>query len=74
MLMDIHTLATIQQDRHQELMRLAAQQRLVQTQIENDNRPQAKATARAKRNATRVTLPEKLFAIFQMRIRTVLPR
>ena len=74
MLMDMNTLATIQQDRHQELMRLAAQRRLVQTQPENGNRPQAPVKSGAKQSATRMSLQEKLFAIFQMRIRTVLPR
>lgn len=73
MLMDIHTLATIQQDRHQELLRQAAQQRLVQAHTENGNRRQAKVTTRGKQAAPRTSLQEKLFAIFQMRIRTVLP-
>lgn len=74
MLMDMNTLATIQQDRHQELMRLAEQQRLVQTHSENGNRPQAKATTGVKQTVAHGSLQEKLFAVFQMRIRTVLPR
>ncbi len=74
MLMDINTLATIQQDRHQELMRQAAQQRLVQPQTENGKPRQGKATTGVKQSAAHWRLQEKLFAIFQMRIRTVLPR
>ncbi len=74
MLMDINTLATIQQDRHQELMRLAEQQRLVQTHTANGNRTQAKAMSGVKHSVTRTSLQEKLFAVFQMRIRTLLPR
>lgn len=74
MLMDLNTLATIQQDRHQELVRLAAQQRLVQTHTAKGNRPQAKAATGVKQTVTRNSLQEKLFAVFQMRIRTLLPR
>lgn len=73
MLMDLNTLTTIQQDRHQELMRLAAQRRLTQMQPEkSDSRPvQERYGAQP---AHRLTLQEKLFAVFQTRIRTVLPR
>jgi lipopolysaccharide biosynthesis protein len=74
MLMDVNTLATIQQNRHQELMRLAEQQRLVQTHNAKGNRRQAKATTGVKQTLTRASLQEKLFAMFQMRIRMVLPR
>lgn len=74
MLMDINTLATIQQDRQQELMRQAAQQRLVQTHTAKDNRLQAKVTTGVTQSATRTSLQEKLFTVFQMRIRTMLPR
>ncbi|MCE7986470.1 MAG: hypothetical protein DYG89_35310 [Caldilinea sp. CFX5] len=74
MLMDINTLATIERDRHQELMRLAEQQRLVQTLHKTGNRRQPKATTERKETATHASLQEKLFALFQMRIRTLLPR
>jgi hypothetical protein len=74
MLMDINTLATIQQDRQQELMRQAAQQRLVQTHTAKGNRLQAKVTTGVTQSATRTSLQEKLFTVFQMRIRTMLPR
>lgn len=74
MLIDVNTLAMIQQDRHQELMRLAEQHRLAQRLNETGNRPQAKATTAVRQTATRTSLQEKLFAMFQMRIRTVLPR
>lgn len=73
MLMDLNTLTTIQQDRHQELMRLAAQQRLTQTQSEKSAVRPAQERHGAQ-PAHRLTLQEKLFAVFQMRIRTVLPR
>lgn len=73
MLMDINTLAMIQQNRHQELMRQAEQQRLVQMRSEN-NQSQVKAIVGKGQTVTSASLQEKLFALFQMRIRTVLPR
>lgn len=74
MLMDINTLAIIEHDRHQELMRLAERQRLVQRLNKTGNQSQPKATTEMKWGATYSSLQEKLFAIFQTRIRTVLPR
>lgn len=73
MLMDINTLAIIQQNRHQELMRQAEQQRLAQMRSEN-NQSQVKAIMGKLQTVTSASLQEKLFALFQMRIRTVLPR
>lgn len=73
MLMDINTLAIIQQNRHQELMRQAEQRRLAQMRSEN-NQSQVKAIMGKLPTVTSASLQEKLFALFQMRIRTVLPR
>lgn len=73
MLMDINTLAIIQQNRHQELMRQAEQRRLAQIPTEN-NQSQVKAIMGKLQTVTSASLQEKLFALFQMRIRTVLPR
>ena len=74
MLMASHTMATIERDRHQELLRLAAQQRQLQKLHKSDSRPQPKATTDQKGMVPHSSLQERLFALFQMRIRTVLPR
>jgi hypothetical protein len=46
----------------------------VQTHTAKGNRLQAKVTTGVTQSATRTSLQEKLFTVFQMRIRTMLPR
>jgi hypothetical protein len=73
MLMDVDTLATIQREHHQELMRQVEQERLLKRLKESGNHPRTPPTADQKQRGAWAILQQKLFSVFQMRIRTVLP-
>lgn len=73
MIMDIDTLETIRRERHQALMHYVEQARLLQMQTASDTSTLATALTPPKPNNAWTTLQQKLFTVFQMRIRTVLP-
>lgn len=73
MLMDIDTLATIQRERQQELMRQVEQARLLRLQKESTHVTFTTAPTHTKPSNVWATLQQKLAAVFQMRTRPVLP-
>lgn len=73
MLMDIDTLATIQHERQQALMRHVEQVRLLHKLNESHTQTCAATTSGQSEGTLWATLQQKLAAVFQMRIRPVLP-
>lgn len=73
MIMDIDTLAAIQREHHRELMHQVEQERLLQKQNNNGNHAGMKVKGRQPAGGAWATLQQKLFGLFQMRIRTVFP-